>query len=50
MKSFWKLFTLLFITPIVGLIKILWFLVSFAFQLLFYKILFKIIDWLFKLL
>ena len=48
-KSFWRFFTLFFITPIVDLIKILWFLISFTFKLLFYRILFKIIAWFFKL-
>lgn len=50
MKFFWDLLAIIFIKPIIGIVKFLWMLVSFAFQLLFYKIVFKILDWLFKLI
>ena len=32
------------------IVKFLWMIISFAFQLLFYKLLFKLLDWLFKLI
>lgn len=50
MKFFWAILAILFIKPIIGIMKFLWMIISFAFQLLLYKILFKILDWLFKLI
>ena len=41
---------LFFIKPIIGILKFFWMIISFAVQLLFYKLLFKILDWLFKLI
>lgn len=49
MKFFLGLLTIIFIKPIIGIVKFLWMIISFAVQLLFYKILFKLLDWLFKL-
>ena len=50
MKFFWGLLAILFIKPIIGIVKFFWMIISFAVQLLFYKIVFKILDWLFKLI
>ena len=50
MKFFLGLLAIIFIKPIIGIVKFLWMIISFAVQLLFYKIVFKILDWLFKLL
>ena len=50
MKFFWGLLAILFIKPIIGSVKFLWMIISFAIQLLFYKLLFKLLDWLFKLI
>ncbi len=50
MKFFWAILAILFIKPIIGIMKFLWMFISFAFQLLFYKLLFKILDWLFRLI
>lgn len=50
MKFFWGLLAIIFIKPIIGIMKFLWMIISFAFQLLLFKILFKILDWLFKLI
>lgn len=50
MKFFWAILAILFIKPIIGIMKFLWMIISFAFQLLLYKIVFKIFDWLFKLI
>ena len=50
MKFFLGLLAIIFIKPIIGIVKFLWMIISFAVQLLFYKILFKILDWLFKLI
>ena len=49
MKFFWGLLAIIFIKPIIGIMKFFWMIISFAVQLLFYKLLFKILDWLFKL-
>ena len=50
MKFFWTILAILFIKPIIGIMKFLWMIISFSVQLLFYKIVFKILDWLFKLI
>ncbi len=50
MKFFWGLLAIIFIKPIIGILKFFWMIISFAVQLLFYKLLFKILDWLFKLI
>ena len=50
MKFFWAILAILFIKPIIGIMKFLWMIISFAVQLLLYKILFKILDWLFKII
>ena len=50
MKFFWSLLAIIFIKPIIGIVKFLWMIIYFAIQLLFYKLLFKILDWLFKLI
>ena len=47
---FLGLLAILFIKPIIGILKFFWMIISFAVQLLFYKLLFKILDWLFKLI
>ena len=39
MKFFWGLLAILFIKPIIGIVKFLWMIISFAVQLLFYKLL-----------
>ena len=49
MKFFLGLLAILFIKPIIGIMKFLWMIISFAVHLLFYKLLFKLLDWLFKL-
>ena len=49
MKFFWGLLAIIFIKPIIGIVKFLCMIISFAVQLLFYKLLFKLLDWLFKL-
>ncbi|HET0680046.1 TPA: hypothetical protein VQK57_002089 [Streptococcus pneumoniae] len=49
-EIFFDLLAILFIKPIIGIVKFFWMIISFAVQLLFYKILFKILDWLFKLI
>jgi len=49
MKFFFGLLAIIFIKPIIGIVKFLWMIISFAVQLLFYKLLFKLLDWLFKL-
>ncbi len=49
MKFFFGLFAIIFIKPIIGIVKFLWMIISFVVQLLFYKLLFKLLDWLFKL-
>ena len=49
MKFFW-VFLPFFFKPIIGIVKFFWMIISFAVQLLFYKLLFKILDWLFKLI
>ena len=49
MKFFLGLLAIIFIKPIIRIVKFLWMIISFAVQLLFYKILFKLLDWLFKL-
>ena len=46
MKFFLGLLAILFIKPIIGILIFLWMILSFAVQLLFYKLL----DWLFKLI
>ncbi|VRG98549.1 Uncharacterised protein [Streptococcus pneumoniae] len=46
MKFFWGLLAIIFIIPIIGIVKFFWMIISFAVQLLFYKIL----DWFFKLI
>ena len=50
MKFFWGLLAIIFIKPIFGIMKFLWMIIYFAIQLLFYKLLFKLLDWLFKLI
>ena len=50
MKFFLGLLAIIFIKPIIGIVKFLWIIIYFAVQLLFYKILFKTLDWLFKLI
>ena len=50
MKFFLGLLAILFIKPILGIVKFFWMIISFVVQLLFYKLLFKILDWLFKLI
>ena len=45
---FLGLLAILFIKPIIGILKFFWMIIFFAVQLLFYKIVFKILDWLFK--
>lgn len=50
MKFFWGLLAIIFIKPIFGIMKFLWMIIYFAIQLLLYKIVFKILDWLFKLI
>ena len=50
MKFFLGLLAILFIKPIIGIVKFFWMFISFAVQLLFYKLLFKILDWLIKLI
>lgn len=50
MKFFWGLLAIIFIKPIFGMVKFFCMIISFAVQLLFYKIVFKILDWLFKLI
>ena len=50
MKIFLGLLAIIFIKPIIGIVKFFWMIISFAVQLLFYKLLFKLLDWLFKLL
>jgi len=50
MKFFWGILAIIFIKPIIGIVKFLWMIISFAVQLLFYKLLFKLLDWLFKLI
>lgn len=44
MKFFWDLLAIIFIKPIIGIVKFLWMIIYFAIQLLFYKLLFKILD------
>ena len=48
MKFFFGLLAIIFIKPIIGIVKFLWMIIYFAIQLLFYKLLFKLLDWLFK--
>ena len=48
--NFLSLLAIIFIKPIIGIVKFFWMIISFAVQLLFYKIVFKILDWLFKLI
>ena len=48
--NFLGLLAIIFIKPIIGIVKFFWMIISFAVQLLFYKLLFKILDWLFKLI
>ena len=50
MKFFWGLLAIIFIKPIIGIVKFLWMIIYFAIQLLFYKLFFKLLDWLFKLI
>ena len=50
MKFFWALLAIIFIKPIFGILKFFWMIIYFAIQLLFYKLLFKILDWLFQLI
>ena len=50
MKFFLGLLAILFIKPIIGIVKFFWMIIYFAVQLLFYKLLFKILDWFFKLI
>lgn len=50
MKIFLGLLAIIFIKPIIGIVKFFWMIISFAVQLLFYKLLFKLMDWLFKLI
>lgn len=50
MKFFFDLLAIIFIKPIIGILKFFWIIIFFAFQLLFYKLLFKLLDWLFKLI
>ena len=50
MKFFLGLLAIIFIKPIIGIVKFLWIIIYFAVQLLFYKLLFKILEWLFKLI
>ena len=50
MKFFWGLLAIIFIKPIIEILKFFWMIISFTVQLLFYKIVFKILDWLFKLI
>ena len=49
MNFFLGLLAIIFIKPMIGIVKFLWMIISFAVQLLFYKLLFKLLDWLFKL-
>ena len=49
MKFFWAILAIIFIKLIIGIVKFLWMIISFVVQLLFYKLLFKLLDWLFKL-
>ncbi len=50
MKIFLSIFVLLFIKPILGLIRLFWEILKFFFQIIFYKAVFKIIDWIFRIL
>ena len=50
MKFFLGLLAIIFIKPVIGILKFFWMIISFAVQLLFYKLLFTILDWLFKLI
>ena len=50
MKFFWAILAIIFIKPIFGIVKFFWMIISFAVQLLLYKLLFKILDWFFKLI
>ena len=50
MKFFLGLLAILFIKPIIGIVKFFWMIIYFAVQLLFYKLLFKLLNWLFKLI
>ena len=50
MKFFLGLLAIIFIKPILGIVKFFWMIISFAVQLLLYKLLFKILDWFFKLI
>ena len=50
MKFFLGLLAIIFIKPIIGILKFFWMIISFIVQLLFYKLLFKILDWLIKLI
>lgn len=45
MKFFWGIAALLLIKPIFGLVKFLWWILSFFVELLFLKAVFKLIDW-----
>lgn len=49
MKFFWAILAIIFIKPIIRILKFFLMIISFAVQLLFYKLLFKLLDWLFKL-
>lgn len=44
MKFLWGLLAIIFIQPIIAIMKFLWMIIYFAIQLLFYKIVFKILD------
>ena len=48
--NFLGLLAIIFIKPVIGILKFFWMIISFTVQLLFYKLLFKILDWLFKLI
>ena len=50
MKFFWAILAILFIKPIIGIVKFFCMIISVTVHLLFYKLLFKILDWLFKLI
>jgi len=50
MKFFLGLLAIIFIKPFFGIVQFFWMIISFAVQLLLYKLLFKILDWFFKLI
>lgn len=50
MKLIFAVLLLLFIKPIFWMLKIFWNLLSIVFHILFYRMIFKAIEYLFKLL